>query len=66
MYVVKISVSKGQARITIPREIAIWANLLTEDGKQGKFTHAIVREVAKTEGLSGIIILPTKMDIEEE
>lgn len=45
--IVKVSVSGGQARLTIPKELAVYMGLLTETGEQGQFTHAIVKRDIK-------------------
>ena len=53
--IVKVSVSGGQARITIPKPLAIKMGLLTEDGKQGENTHVVFRDRT---------ISPAKIEVE--
>ena len=54
-YIVKVSVSRGQARITIPKELAVKLGVLTEDGTPGDITHLIFR---------GNRIFPGKIQVE--
>lgn len=57
-YVVKVAVSSGQARVTIPKELAVICKLLTEDGEPGEATY-----VSATKGGGGRIVLqPLKLE----
>lgn len=56
-YIVKVSVNNGQARITIPKEIAEYMGLLMENGEQGKRTHVIIR----SRGVMGFEVTPAKV-----
>lgn len=56
--VVKVAVSGGQARVTIPKELAVMAKFLTEDGKAGEATY-----VAVTGGGRGpVSLLPLRLE----
>ena len=57
-YVVKVAVSGGQARVTIPKELAVSCKLLTEDGEAGEATY-----VSATKGSGGRVVLqPLKLE----
>jgi len=40
--VVKVSVSDGQVRVTLPKKSAVRLNLMTEEGEPGSVTHLLV------------------------
>ncbi len=51
-YVVKVAVSGGQARVTIPKDLAVKRKLLSENGEAGEATY-----VSATKGDGGRIVL---------
>ena len=57
--VVKVSITENQTRITIPKALAINSQLITRDGKPGKYTHVVVRG---DRGKS-LLVYPIEMDI---
>ncbi len=60
--VIKVTVTNGQARVNLPKHIAIQYNLLIEDGKPGKVKYLLVRPHR-----GGIRLSPVEMtEVEEE
>jgi hypothetical protein len=58
--IVKVSVSNGQARLTIPKEIALRMGFITKDGKEGENKYAII------EGhIGGMVVRSAKIEVEE-
>jgi len=40
--VVKVSVSNGQVKVTLPKKTAVRPNLMTEEGEPGSVAHLLV------------------------
>ncbi len=60
--VIKVSVSHGQARISLPKNVALHLNLLNEDGKPGEVRYLLLKS-----GRSFISLTPVEMtEVESE
>lgn len=56
--VIKVSVSpRGQARISLPKNVALQLNLLNEDGKPGEIRYLLLRTGPKM----SIMLTPVEM-----
>lgn len=54
--VIKVSVSHGQARVSLPKNVALQLNLLNEDGLPGEVRYLLLRA-----GGGGISLSPVEM-----